>query len=78
MGRLESDPFGVILDHGSHAHRAEGLQPDRVAVGQLAGRRPCDVSLPQARDEALGVVPVLVRYGSPGSRPANETAVKPR
>ncbi len=33
LHELQRDPFGVILDRGSHAHRAEGLQPDRAVAG---------------------------------------------
>jgi hypothetical protein len=64
---VQCGPFGGILDRGSHADRAEGLQPDRVAVGKLESRWPGGVSPPQSRDEALGVVPVFVRYGSPST-----------
>src|ERR1019366_5663442 len=70
LHELQCDPFGVILDRGSHAPRAEGLQPARAAAGEPAGSWPCGVSLPQARDEAPGVGPLFVRYGSPGTRPS--------
>jgi hypothetical protein len=37
LHELRYDPFGVILDRGSHAHRAVGMQPDRAAAGKPGG-----------------------------------------
>jgi len=68
LDELQCDPLGVILDRWQS--RASGRRPAagprrcRQADGQLA----LWVSLPQAMDEALGVVPLFVRYGSPSTR----------
>src|ERR1017187_10633939 len=60
LHELQCDPFGVILDRGSHAHRAEGLQPARAAAGEPTPTWAWYSHRTQATDESPGAGPLFV------------------
>ena len=75
---LRCDPFGGVLDRGRHAHRAVGMLPDRAAAGQPAVAGPVASACHKPGMRQLAWAHYSCGTDRRASKPANETAVKPR